>query len=115
MDQASQRRRVEQLVVPDPVIQSHIVTLISGRTATPGPVRGCRRSYAVRHLSGKSLDILAGECWKLHQQFSDDASLDVGEAEIPAGVAVGEAFVIQSKEVQDRRVQVVDVDLVLGG
>ena len=39
--------------------------------------------------------------------------MDVGEAVIAAAVAVGQAFVIEAHLVQDRGVQVVDVDLVL--
>ena len=42
-------------------------------------------------------------------------SLDIGQAEIAAGVAVGQPFVVEAQQVQHRRVQVVDVDLVLGG
>ena len=41
--------------------------------------------------------------------------MHVGEAEVAAGVAVGEAFVIEAEELQERGVQVVDVDLVLDG
>ena len=40
-------------------------------------------------------------------------AVDVGEPEIAAGVAVGELLVVEAEQVQDRRVQVVDVDLVL--
>ena len=39
--------------------------------------------------------------------------MDVGQAEVAAGVAVGELLVVEAEQVQDRRVQVVDVDLVL--
>ena len=40
--------------------------------------------------------------------------MDVGQAEVAAGVAVGEPLVVQAEQVQDRRLQVVDVDRVLG-
>ena len=39
--------------------------------------------------------------------------MHVGQAEVAAGVAVGELFVVEAQQVQDRGVQVVDVDLVL--
>ena len=39
----------------------------------------------------------------------------VGQAEVAAGVAVGELFVVEAQQVQDRGVQVVDVDLVFDG
>ena len=44
----------------------------------------------------------------------NDVAFDIGQAEVAAGVAVGEAFVIEAEQVQDRGVQVVNVDLVLG-
>ena len=43
----------------------------------------------------------------------DDVAGDVGQAEVAAGVAVGEAFVVEAEQVQDRGLQVVDVDRVL--
>src|SRR4051794_20917510 len=36
-----------------------------------------------------------------------DVAVDVGQAEVAAGVAVGEALVIEAEQMQDRRVQVV--------
>ena len=41
--------------------------------------------------------------------------MHVGQAEVAAGVAVGELLVVEAQQVQDRGVQVVDVDLVLDG
>ena len=49
------------------------------------------------------------------QDLADDAAVDVGQAEVAAGVAVGELLVVEAEQVQDRGVQVVDVDLVLDG
>ena len=43
------------------------------------------------------------------------ATSDIGQPEIAAIVAVRQAAVIEAKAVQDRRVQVVDVDLVADG
>ena len=51
----------------------------------------------------------------LGEDFVDDVALDVGEAEVAAGVAVGEFFVIETEEMEDGGVEVVDVDAVLGG
>ena len=36
--------------------------------------------------------------------------MHVGQAEVAAGVAVGQLLVVEAQQVQDRRVQVVDVD-----
>src|SRR5579863_3517888 len=49
------------------------------------------------------------------EQFRHDAARYIGEPEIPAGVAVGEFLVIESEQVQQRRVQVMHVYLVLRG
>ena len=48
-------------------------------------------------------------------QVVDDAAVDVGQAEVAAGVAVGELRVVEAEQVQDGGVQVVDVDRVLDG
>ena len=53
--------------------------------------------------------------WVSGEEVADDAAADVGEAEVAAGVAVGEAFVIEAEEVEDGGVEVVDVDGVHGG
>ena len=42
-----------------------------------------------------------------------DLAVDVGQAEIAAGVAVGEPLVVEAEQVQDRGVEVVDADRVL--
>lgn len=42
-------------------------------------------------------------------------AVDVGETEVAAGVVVGELFVIESHEVEDGGVEVVDVGLVFDG
>ena len=52
---------------------------------------------------------------KLSQEVVDDVAVDVGEAEVAAGVAVGEFFVIEAEEVEHGGVEIVDVDLVLDG
>lgn len=41
-------------------------------------------------------------------------AVNVGEAEVAPGVVVGEAFVVESKEMQDRSLEIVHVDFVLG-
>ena len=45
--------------------------------------------------------------------FMNYSTGDVGQAVITAGVAVGQAFVVEAEEMQDRRVEVVDVDFIL--
>ena len=41
--------------------------------------------------------------------------MDVGQAEVPAAVAVDQLFVVQAEEVQDGGVEIVDVDSVFDG
>ena len=48
-------------------------------------------------------------------QLLDDLAVDVGQPEVAAGVAVGELLVVEAQQMEDRGVQVVDVDLVLDG
>ena len=49
------------------------------------------------------------------QQFFHDLPMDVGEAEVAALEAVGQLGVVEAEQVQERGVQVVDMDLVVGG
>ena len=49
------------------------------------------------------------------EDFLHDRSVHVGEAEVSAGVAIGELLVIEAQEVKHRGVQVVDVDFLLDG
>src|SRR5262249_27812397 len=51
----------------------------------------------------------------LRKDLLDDVAEHVGESEIAARVAIGQLLVIDSEQMQDRRVQVVDVDLPLDG
>ena len=51
----------------------------------------------------------------LRDQLLHHLAVHVGQAEVAAGVAVGELLVVEAQQVQDRGVQVVDVDLVLHG
>ena len=49
------------------------------------------------------------------QNLFHDSAMHVGQSEIAAGVAVGEAFVVEAHQVQQRGVEIVDVDSVLDG
>ena len=51
----------------------------------------------------------------LSQQILDDVAVHVGQAEIAALATEGEAFVVDSKLVQDGGMEVVDMHFVLGG
>ena len=44
----------------------------------------------------------------------DDLPMHVGQPEVAAGVVEGELLVVEAEQVQDRRLEVVDVDGVLG-
>src|SRR6266516_2798617 len=59
--------------------------------------------------------LMTRDVFDSRQNVSYDVAFDVGQAKIAAGVAVREALVVEAEEVQNRGVQVVDVDLVLGG
>ena len=50
----------------------------------------------------------------LRQDVVNHPSADIGQPELAALVAEGQSLMIQSQQVQDRRVQVVDFDRVLG-
>ena len=45
----------------------------------------------------------------LAENVADDMPADIGQAEITAGIAVGEFFVIKSQEMEHGGVQIVDV------
>ena len=49
------------------------------------------------------------------KDFTDDVAVDVGEAIVAPAVPVRQSLVIEAHDVQDRRVQVVDVDFVFDG
>jgi hypothetical protein len=49
------------------------------------------------------------------EEFGDDFAVDVGEAEVAALEAVGEAGVIEAEEMEEGGVEVVDADGVAGG
>ena len=51
----------------------------------------------------------------LRQDVPHNLAVHVGQAEVSAGVAVGEPGVVEAQQVQDRGVQVVDVDGFLDG
>src|SRR6266542_3597892 len=51
----------------------------------------------------------------LGQDFSNNLAVHVGQPEVASAVAVGELCVIQAQQVQNRGVQIVDVNLVLHG
>ena len=63
---------------------------------------------AVRRLEG---GVLIVSC----DHVADHVPVDVGEPEVAARVAVGQAGVVQAHQVQDGGVEVVDVHGVLGG
>src|SRR5262245_32664989 len=49
------------------------------------------------------------------QQFADRVSVDIGEAEVAALEAEGELRVLQAQQMEDRRVDVVDVAGIFDG
>src|SRR5262245_28754653 len=51
----------------------------------------------------------------LRDQLFDDPPMDVGQPEVAAGVAVGEASVVAAEELENRGVQVVNMDRLFDG
>src|SRR5262249_32639730 len=49
------------------------------------------------------------------EDLPDDVAVDVGEAVVATGVTVGQSFVTEAHDVQNRRVQVMDMDLISHG
>src|SRR4030095_15221610 len=64
-------------------------------------------------MNPESTDAGSAATTALRNDFSHHAAVHIGQAEIAAAVAVGEPFVVEAHEVQDGRVQVVDVHAVL--
>ena len=87
----------------------------------PGGVAGFQIGKRFRFGHFADLEVGDQKVWKpaarnsSSDDFADDAAGDVGEAEVAAGVAVGEFFVVEAEEVKDGGVEVVDVDFVLDG
>ena len=48
-------------------------------------------------------------------QFADDVAMDVGQAEVAARVMEREAFMVEAEKPQERGVEVMDMDDLLGG
>src|SRR5712691_1674570 len=71
-----------------------------------------RHGRDARDTGGPLARRTMGETPMLREDVGDYLAGDVGEAEISAGVAEGEALVVEAQEVQDGGVEVVDVDLV---
>src|SRR5262245_34347330 len=51
----------------------------------------------------------------LGEHVADDMAVDIGEPPRRAVIVVGEPLVVEAEEVEDRRVEVVDVDNLLDG
>jgi len=51
----------------------------------------------------------------LGDDITDHVAVDVGESEVMTGIAVSQSKVIQAEQVEHRRVQVMQRDLVLDG
>ena len=50
---------------------------------------------------------------QLSEDFFDQMTLDIGQAEVAAAEAEGEVFMVEAEQVEDRRVEIVDGLLVL--
>src|SRR4051812_29889815 len=72
--------------------------------------RGVRARFPWRMSRRVQSSVMA-----LAHDLLDDAAADVGQAEVAAGVAVGQFLVVQAEQIKNRSVEVVNVDLVLDG
>ena len=59
--------------------------------------------------------LLTTDGTQLRQNLMHDFACDIGQPLIAAVVKVSQAFVIKAQQMQDRRMQVMDVDLPFGG
>src|SRR5690606_15788691 len=81
-------------------------------------LRSCASPSIVNYqlsVNYQSPRTLAKSGYDLGNDIVDHAAGDVGQAEISAAVAVGEPLVVDAQQVQNRRVQVVDVNFILHG
>ena len=60
--------------------------------------------------SSKGPKFFHARSFVLRQNLLTDFSMNVGEAKVLALEAVGELFVVEAKEMEESRVEVVDVD-----
>ena len=78
-------------------------------------VRPSREGDRAHHTG--SHGISSGRCLdrpRSRQNLVDHSTMHVGQSEVAAGLMKGEPFVIQAEQVQDRGLQVMDVDRILG-
>ena len=91
----------------DAVLNTHADHIVA---CWGGPMQGV-------HIVCGYIGTAADSWWTadLGEDFADDLAGDVGQAEVAAAVAEGQALVVEAEEVEDRGVEVVHVDLVLHG
>ncbi|MEY3459406.1 MAG: hypothetical protein RL215_2563 [Planctomycetota bacterium] len=53
--------------------------------------------------------------WRSADDGVDDISGDIGQSEVAAGVAEGELFVIESEEVEEGGMEIMDMDAIMDG
>ena len=83
----------------------------SGQISVPFHIVRLTKQSFDRHYQGSSTKRgRSGD--SLREDFLDDVAVDVRQTEVAAGVPVGELRVVEAEQVQDRGVEVVDVDRV---
>ena len=96
------------------------------RPRTERTLRGCCFAYHFAIASRSTVTVASGSlsggnamsCVPImlsRQNSGDHLAMHVGEPHVAAAEAVGQPLVIHAQEMQDRRVQVVDLDLVFDG
>ncbi len=75
-------------------------------------VLGLQRGGVSDETRRPASSYLAGS---LRQNFLHDVAVEIGEAHVATAESVGEAFVIETEEVEDGGVPVVDVDFSFDG
>ena len=97
-------------------LQSPTCQLFQGRTADAADSQHDDVERGIAMQSSRDIPfrkaIETSQLFGSGEDLSDDLAADVCQAEIAARVAEGQALVIQAQEVQDRGLQIVDVDRV---
>ena len=70
---------------------------------------------AVDAFARRQEALAAPETSAVVENLVDNPTVHIGQSEVPSGMPPGQPFVIESHQMEDRRMQVVDVDRVVLG
>jgi len=94
---------------------------VSGKPAARARTGNCRHDERSRptghefeHFLGFSESPLAGEAGQLRKQVGQNVAMHVGQAALNTIVVIGQPRVVDAQQVQDRGVEIVYIDGLLG-